>query len=43
MIESFKYFYIMIIAYLYIDSWATAFRFKKIYKRLEKLENENRI
>jgi len=40
MIDSLDYFCIIVIAYLYIDSWVTAFRFKKIYKRLEELENE---
>jgi ABC-type long-subunit fatty acid transport system fused permease/ATPase subunit len=38
MIDSLNYFCIIVIAYLYIDSWVTAFRFKKIYKRLEELE-----
>lgn len=29
---------VIVVAYLYIDSWVTAFRLKAIYKRLKDLE-----
>jgi len=34
------YFQVIIIAYLYLDSWLTAFHLRKINKRLDELEKE---
>lgn len=33
-----NYWLVVIVGYLYIDSWVTAFAFRKVYKRLEDLE-----
>jgi len=32
----------ILVGYLYVDSWATTFRLRGIYRRLEKLENHEK-
>jgi hypothetical protein len=36
--DSLNYWLVIIVAYLYFDSWVTAFRLKAILKRLKDLE-----
>jgi ABC-type long-subunit fatty acid transport system fused permease/ATPase subunit len=36
--DSLNYWLVIIVAYLYFDSWVTTFRLKAIHKRLKDLE-----
>jgi hypothetical protein len=36
--DSLNYWLVIIVAYLYIDSWVTAFRFRAILKKLKEME-----
>lgn len=36
--ESLNYWLVIIVVYLYFDSWVTAFRLKAILKKIEKME-----
>jgi len=36
--DSLNYWLVIVVVYLYVDSWVSAFRFSAIYKRLRELE-----
>jgi hypothetical protein len=36
--DSLNYWLVVIVAYLYFDSWVTAFKLRSILKKIEKME-----
>lgn len=36
--ESLNYWLVIVVAYLYFDSWATTFKLKAILKKIEEME-----